>query len=579
MNSLGRRKVYALALVAALVAGITPGIAAEGAETVQEVVANFTGTPIIKTDSDFYHSTKYPAIVNANGTLSVTIDNLQKNDIVQIMGESYPIMAKRYKGKDTTSTITWSPNEKHSGIYNIQVIRQKNNSQADVDEDELEDEIETYGMQKEWRDLVLINQIRPNRLVKTSRKIYVNPSNRNNLMQLGDLKVNTINWGKPFNQLDNSELMAMEMTTSSAYELEPEITTPSAYKLPNRPWYWSQVQITANLKSKTNGIQTQTNFTISEPGMWSRQINNWGGYDNTITEYKNFIARSGYYNVLAEVKGLNSIEAEDYKTTSFNKEYVTVKAGDKHHSEWAQVHKITLKEVSTKAGYLTVVATCDQNCSADSFEYAFLKEDDLGLTKLYGKGYQSFKDTENCNTVEIPNLNWNYKLVARAKHKEKGNIYSSEEEKTFLEVLPASYEAQIVKPIQGLVASSLINDVEVVRSVNANKKPLDNGGNEALQNKQTISIGGSAPAIAGEKNYITINPGNQDSNLQYKAWAIDDGVIIPLGEYSSSNEFVYYPKSGVGGGETHKLVVSVRKLDSNGKPSAKQTAEFTLNIE
>ena len=568
MNSLGRRKVYALALVAALVAGITPGIAAEGAETVQEVVANFTGTPIIKTDSDFYNSTKYPAIVNVGGKLSITIDNLDKNDIVRIMGaERQEIMKKKYVGSAKSSTFEWKPSSGEEGIYWIQVIRNGN--------PEKEEEIEALDSNKpqgEWKELTPNKGEGSNHKVRTSRKIYVNPKDRNNLMQLNNLEVEVEKSGKPFTMFDSSQLMPMDMTTASAYLLESDITTPSAYKLPNKPWFWSQIEIEAELKSKPDDIKALTRFTISEPGMWSREIKGWRDSDE-IEEWEDFVARSGYYSVLAEVKGKYSIEAEDYKTTGFAKDYVNIMSDSKHHGEWAKVHKTTLQVVPGEAGYLTVQATCDQGCSADSFQYAFLKQDDLGLSKLDGIGYTS------SNKVQIPELNWDYELVARVKHEKAGNIYPSAKDKDHAEYLPASYEAQIVKPIQGLVASSLINDVEVVRSVNTNKKPLENGGNEALQTKQTISIGGSAPVIAGEKNYITINPGNQDSNLQYKAWAIDDGVIIPLGEYSSSNEFVYYPKSGVGGGETHKLVVSVRKLDSNGKPSAKQTAEFTLNIQ
>ena len=571
---MNRKKVYALALAASLMMGIVPGTAAEG--TVEEVIANFTGAPIISTDSDFHERTIYPAIVNVGGSLSITIDNLQFGDVIRIMGEKLPIMARvNWVGSDK-KTISWEPMPGDEGIYKIQVLRYTGKSDGLKSLEEaaskavdgwidLED-LKDFDNLKDFAELLKYR-------VKAERKLYVNPTDRNNLMQLGDLKVKTSHIGTPFNTMDSSELMSNQVTTPGAYQLEPQVTTPAAYQLQSPKWSWSGVEISAPLKSSPAGSQVQTKFTISEPGIWSRQIRSLGGYNNTIQEYRDFIAGSGRYSVLAEVKDWNSIEAEDYKTTSFSKDYVNVVPDSWYPSEWIKVHKVTLKEVENKDGYFTVKAECNQDCKEDSFEYAFLIEDDLGLTKMNQEGYTK------SNKVQETGLAWNHKIVARVKHKVGSDKPALATERTIPNWLPNSFEAQIVKEFTYEGVGSLLEGVIVTPTYNAHKANSEDG---AIKKDKEASVGGTVPVIAGEKNYITILPKSTDSNIRYKAWVIDDGVIIPLGEYSKDNEFVYYPKSGVGEnkqvGEKQKLVVSVKKVDSNGNTLQKDTGEFVLNV-
>lgn len=573
MNSLGRRKVYALALVAALVAGITPGIAAEGAETVQEVVANFTGTPIIKTDSDFGKGTAYPAIVNVKDNLEIQISNLQKYDVVRVKGENHSVMARIYLGNSGEKTLNWIPQAKDEGIYQIQVLRFVGRSATPTSLEEAE----AFKLGDGWIDLDKVEKLSgfgflenlANHAVRSERKVYVNPENSEGFLQMTGLEVSNSKASDSYRMLNGDELMEMDITTPASYQLEPETTTPSAYKLVSDYWNWSGIEVKANIKNPT-GVSAFTRFTISEPGMWSYRIRNWWDNDNTIKEYENFIARSGQYSVLAELKGWNSIEAQDYKTTSFNKDYVKVAIDSANPSKWVKVHKIEITNATKTGNTWTIEAKCNQKgCDASNLEYAFLKEDDLGLTQV-SDGYTS------SNTVEIPALNWGYKLIARVKHKDECDVNTNAVKHSSAFFLPASYEDQVDTYIGEPGGTSLLSGVKVTRTINQEKHTTTG----AIKDTASIGIGGTAPANGGELNYITVVPTTEDANLQYKAWAIDDGVIVPLGEYSNKKEFVYYPKSGMDvKGETHKLVVSVRRLDGNGKPIAKQTGEFTLNIE
>lgn len=507
---MNRKKVYALALVASLMMGIVPGTAAEGA--LGEIGAVFTGKTMIQADSDFKMSTDYPIIAQAQQRIVFTIKNMKDGDVFRIQGAEDTV--EEWDDEEDWNTVegnakrcTWEPEEDDEGDTGIF-----------------------------WAQVIRDGQI------NSQRKIYVNPADRERLMQLEDIEIDYVQGN------------GNKITTPGAYVLEERKNNNGNKKL----------EITAGIKSQPDESDPEVWFTMSEPGIWSKRV--WHQMEETsILEDRDFHVGSGYYTVRAEVKDENSIEAEDFKTAGFYEPYLK---GNKEHV-------LTLREVQGEADKLTVEATCSHNCSPERFEYAFLQEDDLGLVSLKGgDGYDSEQ------SITLPNTNWDYKLVARVKHKENSDRDVEATEKDGAKWMPDAFEAQIKKEIKHYTSDFGIQSVDVQASFNQYKTQEE----DPLLQGQKLNPDNTGWVVAGEKNYLNVVPQLGDyvaEDFQYKAWVIDDGVIIPLGEYSNATDFVYYPKSGVGMNQTsdeqHKLVVSMRRLEGN-TVVEKVTEAFILNV-
>ncbi len=526
---MNRKKVYALALVASLMMGIVPGTAAEGA--LGEISAVFTGKTVISTDSDFKRNTEYPIIAQAQQEIIFTIKDMKDGDVFRIKGAENIV-------KD------WDEGDWDEGDW--EVVEEGNAKRCTWTPEEGDAETGIF-----WAQVIRDGK------VNSQRKIYVNPANRQRLMQLEDIEIDYVKGN------------GNKITTPGAYELEERKNDNNNGNNGNNGNNNNngnkKLEITANIKSQPYGSKPEVWFTMSEPGIWSKRV--WHQMENTrILENRDFHVGSGHYTVLAQVKDTNSIEAEDFKTAGFYEPYLK---GNKEHV-------LTLREVPGAAGKMTVEATCSHNCSPERFEYAFLQEDDLGLISLKGgDGY----DEEN--SITLPNTNWDYKLFARVKHKENSDRDVEADEKDGTKWMPDSFEAQIKKEIKRNMSDFGIQSVDLQASFNQHKTETPE---DALLENQALTPNGTGRVMAGEKNYLNIVPdlgSYAADNFQYKAWAIDDGVIIPLGDYSKETDFVYYPKSGVGmkerSHEQHKLVISMRRLENN-KVVEKVTEEFLLDV-
>ncbi|MEG0578969.1 MAG: hypothetical protein RR490_03530, partial [Niameybacter sp.] len=445
----------------------------------------------------------------------------------EMITEMVPLNGDRYK---------WTPKIGHAGIYHVQA----------TDENGVH--------------------------IGKPRKIYINDSEISSYYQLKGVGFETVD-------------VQPQVTTGGAYQ----VTTGAAYTIvdPERAVFGTKIF------KKTEGTNPIVDFTIGEEGFWKRTFKEQTIGTNGISfiaEGKDFLLDKGTYTFWTSTKAKGSIEAEDFKKTSYTRE--------------VEDHKIENFElVNTGGGNFDTSATCSAGCE---LVYAFLLHDDLGT-----KVVSDYK-TDN-NSYSVGDKGWEYTIEARVKHADnyrdngKGYLLPNAYEKNGsitvqpssvsnkLEIDEVEIESYSLTKYYEDVKKSVDGETEDFDLIDKKNKPGYLGEQEIGGNQSTGYV------YANNKNYIEVEVDRsklkKGERFSYKAWVMDDGVTIPLEMYEAENlypskdsdegeaKFVYYPKSGgksgiaADGDETHKLVVSVAMHDRDGEIIAQTSKEIELEIK
>lgn len=343
--------------------------------------------------------------------------------------------------------------------------------------------------------------------------------------------------------------------------------------------------------SKDNEALPTTQFIIGEAGIWTKTIKEYGTKAEdknraatAITEGKDFLLDRGNYTVTAMLKDLYSVDAEDTKSITYEKE-----AADGHKIVIDDIEVETKKNAQGIAGdHFIVHARCehDQSKSAKDCDlvYAFSVDDAVGTTNIVG----SLNGYTESNEITLPNMGWSYTVTVKVKH--KNNSGTDIQDNRLL--LPNAYEATAQKTVvkgEREYGSIQIKNVKVQSAL------LDDyykDKKNALLPTQVIAKNDQvATMYVNSNNYITVNVGENENpeKLHYTAYMIQDGQNISLEPVYASqdrqigNSFVYYPKTGGEKSYTKNksatLSIIVTELNENGAVLRRATKNIEVNIK
>lgn len=322
-----------------------------------------------------------------------------------------------------------------------------------------------------------------------------------------------------------------------------------------------------------------TAFTIGEGGIWKKQIRDYSSDQISITEGKDFVLDRGTYSVRAAIRDQFSVEDEDYKNITYKKE-----SKDGHHVTIDKIeHSVINNENETTSDRFEVKAHCSKGCK---LVYAFFVNDSIS-EKRTTDGLNGYQEE---NVFTCPTVKWKYSFTARVKHEENAGVNEIENEenngKSKPIKLPNAYEdvktvnIEGVQPYEKLEIKKIEIEPFIIEDYYKNEKTI----------KQVItSEQQTAKVYAHNNNYITVYL-KDEGDYEYSANVVDDGESIPLEEVmtpsvTNAKTFVYYPKSGgskekvANPNETHRLTITVRKLDNVGYVQGEAVRSLDLKID
>lgn len=336
----------------------------------------------------------------------------------------------------------------------------------------------------------------------------------------------------------------------------------------------SSKSVTATLSENfpKDNDKVQMRFTVSDPGVWTRTIKDYGqNYygkkesvsisegekyftrDKTYQESNNdqLYFHNGNYKVTSYIKYPNSIEYDDAKATIVNFQNCT-----KFKPMYLDLkYKKNKNEYSfTATAYEDSTHKIKYNSNSD-LEYAFILRDCNG-DKLV-RNYES----DNTWTWKLsePLALGNYSVYVKARFKAdnpNNNYNNNIHDENPLE-LPNSYEA---------IASIPIKNSRNPKNININYVLLNN--QLAFYNDRSCNL-----SINDHTLYtIDVQPTNEKNTNLYKVYSVHQGVMRLLQGYSPNNLIPFYPQSE----GNYKLIVLVKDV-SSGAQETKKEIDLTVN--
>lgn len=308
--------------------------------------------------------------------------------------------------------------------------------------------------------------------------------------------------------------------------------------------------------SDTNEVQMK--FTVSDPGIWSRTVKNYGQYGN------NSLRQGEDYLIKNKENGQskkNKLYFHDstYKVTSYIKypqslEYDDAKAITVNFQNNNKANHIYLELVHDEnSNTFTAIAYDDpkheiKHMETSELEYAFIVRDYNGFKLAQTYGHNNTFQWKSPEKVK----SGNYTIYAKVRFKNdkyNGNIHNYDPLS-----LPNSYEAQDSVEIK----NEKLGNISIT-SVNID---CVEAGNTVLEDHKIHTID-----IATNRDDICSN-----NRLQYRVYSVHDGVMRLLQGYTPNNLISFYPQSK---GE-YKLIVLVKDLKSGAYEDKK---EIVVNVQ
>lgn len=274
----------------------------------------------------------------------------------------------------------------------------------------------------------------------------------------------------------------------------------------------------------------------------------------------------GNYSMTSSLMSATSLEALDQVRQSYS----------------TGVCAITAVDLTEFNGMLSAHAVTEHNepeAERQKIVYAFLIKDDMGIRVL--------QDYSTDNNIIIPEANWNYDIIVRAKHLRTIN------DQTYIQ---NSYECTQVYHYRfhnpGVESSLAINDIDIS---NTSIDKFFNDRNPFIVHM----INKPSTVVVKNNNFISVDVSSRTLNdgeyLSYKAVVDDSGNAIFLDQFEANEDispdykdasawFTYYPRSGgsldeaFDSNETHTLTVYAALHNKNGTIIDQTSKEFTLDV-